>query len=269
VAAGTGAAYVADGGVFHEYRIPLCLAVAVFLQLGVNYANDYSDGIRGTDDFRVGPARLTGSGAAKPAHVLTVALVFLGLAALAGLALTIISQQWWLLLVGAAAIAAAWFYTGGKRPYGYAGLGEVAVFLFFGLVATVGTTYVQTLKVPTESWLSGVGIGFLACAALIANNIRDIEQDRQAGKRTLTVRIGAVASRVLYCVLLLLAFAIAGFFAIFYPAAYLVFFGLLIGIPAALIVVTGRTSREFVLALSLTSALTLVYGVGLAGAFIL
>ncbi|WP_210480205.1 1,4-dihydroxy-2-naphthoate polyprenyltransferase [Naasia sp. SYSU D00948] len=269
VAAGTGAAYVADGGVFHEYRIPLCLAVAVFLQLAVNYANDYSDGIRGTDDFRVGPARLTGSGAAKPRHVLIVALVFFALAAIAGLALVIMSQQWWLLLVGAAAIVAAWFYTGGKRPYGYAALGEVAVFLFFGLVATVGTTFVQTGDVNTESWLSGIGIGFLACAALLANNIRDIDQDRAAGKRTLSVLIGPVASRVLYCVLLVLAFAILAFFAIFYPFAYLVFFGLLIAIPAGLIVATGRTAREFVLALVLTSALTLVYGVGLAAAFIL
>jgi 1,4-dihydroxy-2-naphthoate octaprenyltransferase len=269
VAAGTGAAVVADGGVFHEYRIPLCLAVALFLQLAVNYANDYSDGIRGTDSFRVGPARLTGSGAAKPRTVLAVALVFFALAAVAGLALVVLSQQWWLLAVGAVAIAAAWFYTGGKRPYGYAGLGEVGVFLFFGLVATCGTTFVQTGDVNTESWLSGVGIGFLACAALIANNIRDIEQDRRAGKRTLSVLIGSVASRVLYCVLLLLAFGILGFFAIFYPFAYLVFFGLLIGIPAGLIVATGRTAREFVLALALTSALTLVYGVGIAAAFIL
>ncbi|BDZ45599.1 1,4-dihydroxy-2-naphthoate polyprenyltransferase [Naasia aerilata] len=269
VAAGTGAAVVADGGVFHEYRIPLCLAVALFLQLGVNYANDYSDGIRGTDDYRVGPARLTASGAAKPRTVLTVALAFLALAAVAGLALVVLSQQWWLLAVGAAAIAAAWFYTGGKRPYGYAALGEVGVFVFFGLVATCGTTFVQAGEINTESWLSGVGIGFLACAALIANNIRDIEQDRRAGKRTLSVLIGPVASRVLYCVLLLLAFAIVGFFAIFYPFSYLVFFALLIAIPAGLIVATGRTAREFVLALALTSALTLVYGVGLAAAFIL
>lgn len=269
VAAGTGAAHIAAGGVFHEYRIPLCLVVAVFLQLGVNYANDYSDGIRGTDAHRVGPARLTASGAARPRTVLTVALVFFGLAALAGLALTILSGQYWLLAVGAAAIAAAWFYTGGKRPYGYAGLGEVGVFLFFGLVATCGTTYVQAGVINTESWLSGVGIGFLACATLIANNIRDIEQDRRAGKRTLSVLIGGTASRILYCVLLLLAFGIVGFFATFYPIAYLVFFGLLIGIPAGLIVVTGRTPREFVLALTLTSALTLSYGVGLAAAFIL
>ena len=269
VLAGTGAAYVADGGVFHEYRIPLCLAVAVLLQLGVNYANDYSDGIRGTDAYRVGPARLTGAGAARPRTVLFVALALFALAALAGLALVVLSQQWWLLAVGAAAIAAAWFYTGGKRPYGYAGLGEVGVFVFFGLVATAGTTYVQAGVVNTESWLSGVGIGLLACAVLIANNIRDIDQDRQAGKRTLSVLIGRTASRVLFGVLLLLAFAIVGFFAVFYPLAYLVFFGLLLALPAVLIVATARTAGEYILALSLTSALALVYGAGLAAAFIL
>jgi len=267
VALGTGAAVVADGGVFHEYRIPLCLAVAIFLQLAVNYANDYSDGIRGTDDFRVGPARLTGSGAAKPRAVLTVALVFFALAALAGLALVILSGQYWLLAVGAAAIAAAWFYTGGKRPYGYAGLGELFVFVFFGLVATVGTTFVQSGDVNTESWLSGIAAGFLACAVLIANNLRDIDQDRIAGKRTLTVRIGSLASRILFCVLLLAAFGILGFFAIFYPLAVLVFFALLLAIPAGLIVMTAKTARELILALQLTSLLALVYGVGLGAAF--
>jgi 1,4-dihydroxy-2-naphthoate octaprenyltransferase len=267
VAVGTGAAVVAEGGVFHEYRIPLCLAVAVLLQLGVNFANDYSDGIRGTDVHRVGPARLTASGAAKPRTVLIVALVFFALAALAGLALVVLSQQWWLLAVGAAAIAAAWFYTGGKRPYGYAGLGELGVFVFFGLVATTGTTYVQAGVVNVESWLSGIAVGFLACAALVANNLRDIEQDRRAGKRTLSVLIGDRASRVLFCVLVALPFVILGFFAVFYPLAVLVFFGLLIAAPVALIVVTARTAKELVLALALTSLLTLVYGVGLGAAF--
>jgi 1,4-dihydroxy-2-naphthoate octaprenyltransferase len=267
VALGTGAAVVAEGGVFHEYRIPLCLAVAVFLQLGVNYANDYSDGVRGTDKHRVGPARLTGSGAARPRTVLTVALVFFALAAVAGLALTILSRQYWLLAVGAAAIAAAWFYTGGKRPYGYAALGEVGVFVFFGLVATIGSTFVQAGTVNSESWLSAIAIGFLACAALLANNLRDLEQDARAGKRTLSVRIGSRGSRVLYCVLIALPFGILAFFAVFYPLSILVFFALLIAIPAGLIVLTARTARELVLALGLTSLLALVYGVGLGAAF--
>ncbi|HEY8589066.1 MAG TPA: 1,4-dihydroxy-2-naphthoate octaprenyltransferase, partial [Naasia sp.] len=195
------------------------------------------------------------------------ALVFFALAALAGLALVVLSQQWWLLAVGAAAIAAAWFYTGGKRPYGYAGLGELGVFVFFGLVATTGTTYVQAGVVNVESWLSGIAVGFLACAALVANNLRDIEQDRRAGKRTLSVLIGDRASRVLFCVLVALPFVILGFFAVFYPLAVLVFFGLLIAAPVALIVVTARTAKELVLALALTSLLTLVYGVGLGAAF--
>ncbi|BDI21361.1 1,4-dihydroxy-2-naphthoate polyprenyltransferase [Herbiconiux sp. L3-i23] len=267
VALGTGAAYLAGGAVWHEYRILLCLAVAVLLQIGVNFANDYSDGVRGTDKHRVGPARITASGAAKPRTVLTVALVFFALAALAGLALVLITQLWWLLAVGAVAIAAAWFYTGGKRPYGYAGLGELSVFVFFGLVATIGTTYVQIEQVPTESWLSAIGIGLLACAVLVVNNMRDIEQDRIAGKRTLSVLIGLRWSRILFCVLLGAPFVIVGFFSIFYPLAILVFFALLLAVPAGLIAVTARTAKELVLSLSLTSILALVYGVGLGAAF--
>jgi 1,4-dihydroxy-2-naphthoate polyprenyltransferase len=267
VALGTGAAYLPGGEVWHEYRIALCLAIAVLIQIGVNYANDYSDGVRGTDRHRVGPARHTASGSAKPRTVLTVALAFLAAAALAGVALVVITQIWWLLAVGAVALAAAWFYTGGKRPYGYAGLGEIVVFVFFGMVATVGTTYVQVLQFPTESWLGAIGMGMLACAVLVVNNLRDIEQDKAAGKRTLSVLIGSRWSRVLFCALVLLPFVIVGFFAIFYPLALLVLFGLLIAIPAALITATARTSRELILALSLTSILALVYGVGLGAAF--
>jgi len=269
VIAGTGAAYLAGGYVWHEYRIPLCFAVAILLQIAVNYANDYSDGVRGTDRFRVGPARLTASGGAKPRTVLTVALVFFGLAALAGLALVIISQIWWLLAVGAACIAAAWFYTGGKRPYGYAALGELAVFIFFGLVATVGSTFVQTEIVNPESLIAGAAIGLLACAALTVNNLRDIEQDRTAGKRTLSVRIGARASRVLYGVFVLLPFVAVVVFALFYPLAWLSLFGLLIALPAVLIVATARTARELILALSLTGILSVLLALGFLAAFVL
>jgi 1,4-dihydroxy-2-naphthoate octaprenyltransferase len=268
VALGTGAAIVAAGpGVYHWVRALLALVVALGLQIGVNYANDYSDGIRGTDTHRVGPARLTGSGKAKPRAVLTVALAFFALAALAGLVLVVLSQQWWLLAVGAAAIVAAWFYTGGRKPYGYYGLGELFVFVFFGLVATLGTTYVQVGRVNTESALSGVAIGLISCAVLMVNNLRDIVPDKAAGKRTLAVLIGTVPSRVVFCVLLLVPFVIAGFFWIFYPAAYLAFFVLLLALPACLITVTARTSRELILALKLTSFAGLAYGILLALAF--
>jgi len=270
VALGTGAAVVAGGaGEFHWVRALLALVVAVSLQIGVNYANDYSDGIRGTDNHRVGPARLTGGGAAKPRTVLTVALAFFGIAAVAGLVLVIVSQFWWLLAVGALAIVAAWFYTGGKKPYGYLGLGELFVFVFFGLVATVGTTYVQVGTVNLESWLSAVGIGLIACAVLMVNNLRDIKPDKVAGKRTLAVWIGARASRVVFCVFLLVPFAIAGFFALFYPLAWLTFFVLLLALPACLIVATAKTAKELILALKLTSMAALLYGILLGLAFAL
>ena len=194
VALGTGAGIVAIAdGPWHPARAALALMVALALQIGVNYANDYSDGVRGTDEHRVGPARLTGSGVAKPRHVLAVALSFFALAALAGLALVVVTEQWWLLAVGAVAIVAAWFYTGGKHPYGYYGLGELFVFVFFGLVATAGSAYVQALTVNTEAWLGGVGAGLLACAVLMANNLRDVAQDKIAGKRTLAVLVGPLA----------------------------------------------------------------------------
>lgn len=265
---GTGAAIVASGpGVYHWVRALLAIAVALCLQIGVNYANDYSDGIRGTDKHRVGPARLTGSGKAKPRAVLTVALVLFGLAAVAGLILVVLTQQWWLLAIGAVALAAAWFYTGGRKPYGYYGLGELMVFVFFGLVATAGTTYVQVGVVNLESWLSGVGIGLIACAVLMVNNIRDIVPDKAAGKRTLAVLIGNTAARIAFCVLLLAPFLIALFFSLFYPAAPLTFFALLMAIPACLITVTAKTSAELVLALKLASFTGLAYGILLAAAF--
>jgi 1,4-dihydroxy-2-naphthoate octaprenyltransferase len=267
---GTGAAVVAAGaGEFHWVRALTALVVAVSLQIGVNYANDYSDGIRGTDDHRVGPARLTGGGVAAPRTVLTVALVFFGIAAVAGLALIVVSQQWWLLLVGAAAIVAAWFYTGGKRPYGYLGLGEIFVFVFFGLVATTGTTYVQVGTVNLESWLSAVAIGLMSCAVLMVNNLRDIEPDKVAGKHTLAVRIGARASRVVFCVFLLVPFGVAAFFGLFYPLAWLTMFVLLLALPACLIVATATTAKELILALKLSSLAALLFGIGLALAFAL
>ena len=270
VALGTGAGVVAIAdGPWHPARALLALVVALALQIAVNYANDYSDGVRGTDDHRVGPARLTGSGAAKPKHVLAVSLSFFALAALAGLALVVVTQQWWLLAVGAVAIVAAWFYTGGKHPYGYYGLGELFVFVFFGLVATAGSAYVQALTVNFEAWLGGVGVGLIACAVLMANNLRDVAQDKAAGKRTLAVLVGPLAGRILFAVFMLVPFAIVVFFALLYPTAWLVLLALLLAVPASIIVLWAKTPRELLLALQLASFTALVYGVGLGLAFAL
>jgi 1,4-dihydroxy-2-naphthoate octaprenyltransferase len=263
---GTGAALVVDRAL-HWVIALCCLVVAVALQIGVNYANDYSDGIRGTDDVRVGPARLTASRRARARTVLIVALGFFGIAAVAGLAIVIRTQQWWLLLVGAACIVAAWFYTGGKRPYGYAGLGEVFVFVFFGLVATVGTTFVQVLTVPQESWFGAVAAGLLACAVLLANNLRDIDQDRVAGKRTLTVLIGRRATQVLFTLFTLAPFGISSYLALFYPAAWLTLLALIPALAAILIVWTFRQPKELVIALAVTSLTSLGYAALLFWAF--
>lgn len=270
VALGTAAAYVLPhedaGPGWHWLRALLCLAVAACLQIGVNFANDYSDGVRGTDRNRVGPRRLTASGAARPRTVLTVALVFFALAALAGVVIVVRTEQWWLLAVGTAAILAGWFYTGGKRPYGYYGLGELFVFVFFGLVATAGTTFVLAGTVTIESWLGAIAIGLIACAVLMVNNIRDLEHDKLARKRTLAVLLGDRASRVVYSVLVLAPFAILVFFTLFYTNAYLVFFALLAAMPAVLIVLMAKTAPELIVALRLTSLIALVYGLGLGWA---
>jgi len=270
VALGAASAYVIgheDGGVgWHWLRALACLAVAVFLQIGVNFANDYSDGVRGTDKNRVGPRRLTASGAAQPRTVLIVALVFFAFAALVGLGIAYRTGLWWLIAVGAACILAAWFYTGGKRPYGYAGLGELFVFVFFGLVATVGTTFVLAGTVNIESWLAGTAAGLFACAVLMVNNIRDIPQDALSGKRTLAVRLGDRPARIIFTILVLLPFAMLAFFVVFYIHAYLVYFALLAAIPAALITLTAKTASELVLALRLTALASLAFGLGLGWA---
>jgi 1,4-dihydroxy-2-naphthoate octaprenyltransferase len=262
---GTGAAHT-ELAPWAWWRIALALAVSVCLQIGVNYANDYSDGVRGTDKFRLGPSRLTGSGAAKPRTVLTVALVFFGLAAIAGAILVIHIGQYWLLAVGAVSIVAAYFYTGGKRPYGYYGLGELFVFVFFGLVATAGTTYVQLGTVNLESWISGVAVGLIACAVLMVNNIRDLPQDELAHKRTLAVLMGNRASRIVFAVFLLLPFVILVYFVLLYPDATYTYFALFLALPAVLITLTGKTPQELVLALQLTSFTALVFAIGLGWA---
>jgi 1,4-dihydroxy-2-naphthoate octaprenyltransferase len=202
VIAGTGAAAWLDSAVW--WKAILALAVSLALIVGVNYANDYSDGIRGTDDERAGPLRLVGARLASPRAVLTAAMLSLGVAAVAGVALAVVSEPW-LIAVGALCIAGAWLYTGGSRPYGYAGFGEVAVFVFFGLVAVLGTQYTQALRVDWVGVAAAVAVGAMSSAVLVTNNLRDIPTDRVAGKMTLAVRLGDARTRVFYLSLLGLA----------------------------------------------------------------
>ena len=204
VLAGTGVAAYADGAVW--WKALLALVVSLALQVAVNYANDYSDGIRGTDADRVGPMRLVGSGVATPGAVKRAAFLAFGVAALAGLVLAA-TTAWWLVAVGVVCVVAAWYYTGGSTPYGYLGLGEVMVFVFFGLVAVVGTTFVQTGTWEPAALFAAVGVGALACAILVVNNLRDIPSDTEAGKNTLAVRLGADRTRALYALLVLAAAA--------------------------------------------------------------
>jgi 1,4-dihydroxy-2-naphthoate octaprenyltransferase len=242
----------------------LALAVALFLQIAVNFANDYSDGIRGTDDNRVGPLRLTGSKSVKPESVKLVAFGFFLLAAVAGLAIVLITGFYWLLAVGAAAIIAAWFYTGGKSPYGYAGLGELAVFVFFGLVATVGTTFIQVGFIEFNALLGGIASGLFASAVLMVNNIRDIETDALASKKTLAVRFGKKPAIAIFLLMIWSPFLILVFFSLLYPATMLGFVALLLVAPATVIVTTAKTPKELILVLKLTSFAALAYALSLA-----
>ena len=267
VAIGAGAADSVQA--FDLTLSALALAVALFLQIGVNYANDYSDGIRGTDDYRVGPLRLTGSKSVRPEAVKLAAFAFFGLAAASGLAIVLITGMFWLIAVGIAAIVAAWFYTGGKNPYGYAGLGELAVFVFFGLVATIGTTYVQVGFIEFNAVLGGVASGLFASAVLMVNNIRDIETDKLASKKTLAVLLGKKAATGLFLVMIWTPFVILSFFTLLYPATLMGFASLLLVAPATLIVLTAKTAKELILVLKLTSFASLAYALALAaGLFI-
>jgi 1,4-dihydroxy-2-naphthoate octaprenyltransferase len=193
------------GSDFAPLPASLALFVSLSLQVGVNYANDYSDGVRGTDENRVGPTRITAAGLATPASVKAAAFTSFGLAALAGLALAAMTS-WWLIAIGAAAILAAWGYTGGKNPYGYLGLGELFVFIFFGVVATVGTFYVQSQTITLNSVLASIPMGTFACALLAINNIRDRALDAAVGKRTLAVRLGDRRSRQFFAALIALGY---------------------------------------------------------------
>jgi len=238
----------------------LALLVALLLQIGVNYANDYSDGIRGTDANRVGPLRLTGSGLVRPQAVKFAAAITFGLAALAGLTIVLLTGQWWLVAVGAVSIVAAWYYTGGKSPYGYAGLGEIAVFIFFGLIATVGTAYIQILAIDPMAVLLGINFGFYATAVLLVNNIRDVETDRESGKNTLSVRIGVRASKWLFGALLILPVIFNILLASLYPATIIGLANLILVFPAFMAGVKGKTAKDYISALKLTSFAGLGFG---------
>lgn len=238
----------------------LALLVALLLQIGVNYANDYSDGIRGTDANRVGPVRLTGSGLVRPQAVMRAAAITFGLAAICGLAIVLLTGQWWLVVVGALSIIAAWYYTGGKSPYGYAGLGEIAVFIFFGLIATVGTAYIQILEIDPMAVLLGINFGFYATAVLLVNNIRDIDTDRLSGKKTLSVRIGVRASKWLFGTLLVLPVIFNILLASLYPATIIGLANLMLVFPAFMAGVRGKTARDYISALKLTSFAGLGFG---------
>lgn len=244
----------------------LCVVVALGLQIGVNFANDYSDGIRGTDDARVGPQRLTGSGAVAPTKVRNAAFLFFGIAALAGGVVIVVSGLWWLVVVGVFALIAAWFYTGGKNPYGYRGFGEGVVFLFFGLVATVGTAAVMVGEIPGETWFTGSAAGFFASAVLLVNNIRDRETDAAAGKKTLAVRLGDRASRWFLVGMLLMPYVILALLSLLFQAAVFVFFTGIITAVVILIVLTAKKPQELVTALGLISLNAVVFALGLGGA---
>ena len=268
VLAGSGVAWFA--GAFHLGMALLALLVAVALQIGVNYANDYSDGIRGTDADRVGPMRLVGSGAAAPAAVKRAAFGCFAVAAVAGLALCIWSGQYWLVLVGAAAVLAAWYYTGGRNPYGYRGLGEVFVFVFFGLVAVCGTALVMQRRFSLLALAVACAIGFLACAILVANNLRDIRGDLEAGKRTLATRFGDRGTRWFYVGLLVataLAVGAAAMLSTPWALLGLVFAPILI--PSIRIVLRGGTGPELIAVLKATGMAELACAAGLFVGFVL
>jgi 1,4-dihydroxy-2-naphthoate polyprenyltransferase len=268
VIAGTGLAVLERGASW--VAAVLALVVSLALQVGVNYANDYSDGIRGTDTERVGPQRLVGSGLASPRLVKRAAFVSFGIACLAGLALVIMTQYWWLLAVGVACVLAAWYYTGGKHPYGYAGLGEVFVFVFFGLVAVCGTAYVQVGKVSLATLLTGVWIGALACAILVANNLRDIRGDRQVGKRTVATRLGDARTRVSYVILValcVLLIIVVAFLTTWW--ALLGLAGLVLIIPAVRVVMSGASGLALIGVLKATGLAELASSVGFAAGLIL
>jgi len=242
------------------WRVVLAGIVSVMLQVGVNYANDYSDGVRGTDDVRVGPARLVGGGLASARSVKIAALASFIVAAVVGLVLAIVTSPW-LLAVGAASILAGWFYTGGKHPYGYLGFGEVFVFVFFGLVATVGTTYVLAERITALAWQMGVAVGALACALLVTNNLRDIPTDREIGKKTLAVRLGDARTRVLFVVLVVGGVFVGAAAVWERPLAAVILVVLVVAVGPVRRVRGGAVGRDLIAVLGGTARVQLAFGV--------
>ncbi len=261
VIAGTGAAAWLNGAVW--WKALLALTVAVAMIVGVNYANDYSDGIRGTDDVRAGPLRLVGSRLATPRSVLMAALVSFGLAALAGLALAIVSSPW-LIAVGGLCIAGAWLYTGGSKPYGYLGLGEVAVFVFFGLIAVLGTQYTQALRVDLVGLALAVATGSLSSAVLVANNLRDIPTDKEAEKITLAVRLGDARTRLLYLSLLAVTLVVTVLLMTATPWCAVGLIAAPLGVRAARPVNTGAVGAALIPVLRDTGLTMVVWSIAVA-----
>lgn len=241
----------------------LALIVSCCLQVGVNYANDYSDGIRGTDEERVGPVRLVGQRLADPANVKLMAFTFFGIGAFVGFALVALSQAWIMIPIGALAILAAWRYTGGDNPYGYRGLGEVYVFIFFGLVATLGTQYTQIGSITAVGVLGAIGVGALASAILVANNLRDIPTDSVTGKTTLAVRLGDTRTRQLYLGLFGVTILCTLLMAIWRPWAPIGLLGLVIAWPGIQAVRSGATGKALIPALGLTGFAELMWAIWL------
>ena len=259
VVIGTAAAHEAGRGRL-GYAV-LALLVALALQVGVNYANDYSDGVRGTDTTRVGPVRLVGQELADPRSVKMAAFGSFGVAGVVGLVLITLAHTWWLLPLGALAVLAAWRYTGGDNPYGYRGLGEVYVFLFFGLLATLGTEYTQVARTSGFGVVGAVGVGVLASAILVANNLRDIPTDAQTGKRTLAVRLGDAGTRRLYAALLLLAYLAVLGMALWQPWALLALVSLPVAWRLVAVVRRGASGKLLIPVLAGTGLLEVGYAV--------
>ena len=248
---------------FSWWRALLALVVALALQVGVNYANDYSDGIRGTDEKRVGPVRLVAAGLAPAAQVRLAAFGCFAIAGVAGLVLAAFCS-WWLLPVGLVAVAAAWFYTGGPRPYGYAGFGEAFVFLFFGVIAVAGTAFVQMDSLSKLALVASVPAGLLACALLMVNNLRDIRSDTVAGKRTLAVRLGDARSRVAYQGAMIAPFVITVGLLFYRPLVVLVGFACPLLRAPIQSVRAGATGPALIRTLGQTGRVQLVFGIALA-----
>lgn len=266
VLAGTGAAAWLDSAVW--WKALLALVVSLALIVGVNYANDYSDGIRGTDDVRTGPLRLVGSKLASPRAVLTAAMTSLAIGAAAGLALALVSDPW-LIAIGVACIAGAWLYTGGSTPYGYRGLGEVAVFVFFGLVAVLGTQYTQALRIDWVGAALAVATGALSSAVLVANNLRDIPTDKTSGKITLAVRLGDARTRVLFQALVVLAFVLTLVLMLATPWCAVGLVALPFAVRAAAPVRKGLGGRDLIPVLRDTGLTMLVWSIAVAAALTL